>query len=112
VAVILHQFSERSLEARHSAWDRDQAGAGAQQRDRGAECAARRAERDEREPILPLFTAPPAMRAPAPLTPRFTRGCAISALRAPSDHFLFRSVAQSAEHRVVTAGASVRIRTT
>ncbi len=27
MAVILHQFSERSLEVRHSAWDRDQAGA-------------------------------------------------------------------------------------
>jgi hypothetical protein len=92
LGILLPFFSERSLEVRHSAWDRDHACAGAQQRDRAAAGGARRAESDEHEPIPPLFVALPAARAPALLTPRAARGYAISALRATSDHFHFSGV--------------------
>lgn len=95
-------FSECSLEARHSAWDRDHACAGAQQCDRAASGGARSAERDEREPITPLFAAPPASQAPALLTPREARGCAISALRASSDQF------ESTQVRGPVSGAPAR----
>ena len=44
--------------------------------------AARRAEREEREPILPLFTAPPAGQAPAPFPPLAPLGAAPSPLYA------------------------------
>lgn len=91
LGILLPFFSERSLEVRHSAWDRDHACAEAQKCDRAAGGGARRASREEREPIPPLFVALPALRAPALLTPRKARGCAIFALRATSDHFCFQS---------------------
>ena len=49
-----------------------------------------RTERDEREPITPLFAAPPVQtgtRAAHPASAMRTPGFAISALRASSDHF-------------------------
>ena len=95
LGILLPALLERSLEVRHSAWDRDHAGAGAQQRDRAAEGGARRAEREEREPIPPLFAALPAPRALVLLTPHFVRGYAISALRASSDHFVPNQVCGS-----------------
>ena len=95
-------FSERSLEVRHSAWDRDHACAGAQQRDGVAVGGVRGTERAERQPITPLFVALPAARAPAVIAPREARGYAISALRATSDQFLSNQVCGS------VSGASAR----
>ena len=106
-SVPAPSFSERSLEVRLSVWGRAHACAGAQQRDRAAEGGARSAEREKRESITPLFAAPPASRAPVLLTPHYVRGFAISALRAPSDHFYGVHGATAAQ-RLVTARMRVQ----
>jgi hypothetical protein len=109
LGILLPTFSERSLEVRYSAWDRDHACAGAQQRDRAAAGGAHRAESDEHESIPPLFVALPAARAPALLTPRAARGYAISALRATSDHFFYQvcgSVSGAPAREAGEAGAN------
>ena len=48
-----------------------------------------------------LFAVPPATRAPAPLTPHFVRGCAISALPRSVRQF-FPRVAQKQSNRLIT----------
>lgn len=126
-----HFFQWRSGRSSDGAWLKT---TGAQQYDRGTEGAARRAEREEREPKRgppPIFTAgsgefrrrlhKPAFSVQLGILLPLSSGCSVAAnalglgprdRRRESchpDHFQIRCVAQSAEHRPVKPGKWVSL---
>ena len=81
LGILLPILSERSLEVRHSAWDRDHPCA-TERSDQGRP-AGRAQGAEQTEPIPRSFEAPPTARAPAQLQRRKIRRRVTSAPPAP-----------------------------